>query len=126
MSELMKEKMEALITMKAYLEKLIPGFQELGEELRTGRKVDTEEFMKTCIDGINWVIEVFNLTSDIISSEEEIDKEDLNQKIINFSEAIKSKDDIVIAGSIQNEIVPSLSILLSIVGKVIPKEEDNE
>ena len=69
MDNLLDEKKEALEVAGEYLEKLIPGIGTLCGELRGDRQPDTDEFQKQCIDGLNWVIEIYNRVTDVVDAE---------------------------------------------------------
>ena len=78
MRELTLETKEALRVMGEYLEKLIPGMEVLITELRGNRKADTDTFLKNCTDSFNWMVEIYNLTSDVINEgKERIKKEEI-------------------------------------------------
>lgn len=116
MEDLKAQKMEALGVAKEYLEKLIPGMNTLCQELKGDRKEDTDQFQNQCIDGLNWIIEIYNRASDVINSDEiHIVKEELNSKIIKLSEALKSKKDIEIADSLETDIIPFLTLLSGLI-----------
>lgn len=108
MGELTQEKKEAMEVMGEYLDKLIPGIEELAKELQFDRKPDTDEFLQKCIDGLNWVVEIYNRVSDVINGENvKIDKEDVNPAIMELGEALKSKEDLRIAEALRG-VLPFL------------------
>lgn len=108
MSELTQEKREAIEVMNEYLDKLIPSIEEAAQELEYGRKPDTDDFVKKCIDGLNWVIEIYNRVSDIINEKEEkINKEEINPIIMELGKALQNKDDLKIAEVLKG-VIPFL------------------
>lgn len=112
MEDMRAQKTEALIVAKEYIEKLIPGMKTLCQELQGERKDDTDDFQKQCIDGFNWIIEIYNRTSDVINADaEHIEKDELNSKIMKLSEALKNKNDIDISESLEQDIIPFLVVL---------------
>lgn len=112
MEHLQEEKKEALKAAGEYLERLIPGIGTLCEELRGDRQPDTDEFQKQCIDGLNWVIEIYNRTTDVINMEKiRTDKQALNEKLKELGMAIRDKEDEKIARLLEEAVVPFLSDL---------------
>lgn len=116
MENMRAQKTEALLVAKEYMEKLIPGMKTLCQELQGERKADTGDFQKQCIDGLNWIIEIYNRTSDIINADAvHIEKEELNSKILKLSEALKNKNDLEIANSLELDIIPFLVLLSDLI-----------
>lgn len=112
MENLQEEKQEALKAAGEYLERLIPGIRTLCEELRGDRQPDTDEFQKQCIDGLNWVIEIYNRISDIVDAEKiHTEKQELNAKLMELGAAIKDKEDEKIARILEEAVLPFLSDL---------------
>ena len=112
MDHLQEEKKEALKTAGEYLEKLIPGIGTLCGELRGDRKPDTDEFQKQCIDGLNWVIEIYNRITDVVDMEKiHTEKQELNAKLIELGAAIRDREDEKIANILEDAVVPFLSDL---------------
>lgn len=120
MEDLREQKLEALQAAKEYLEKLIPGFQELIPELKGNKQADTDEFFKQCLDGLNWIIEIYNRVSDIINEDSvKIEREDFNNKIIRFNDAMKSNMDARKAESLETDIIPFLMILKNTIDEIL-------
>lgn len=110
---LREQKLEAIQVLSEYLQKLIPGMETLCTELREERKPDTDDFQKQCINGLNWVIEIYNRVSDILNMENtSLDKDSLNAGIYELGDAIKDKNDVKIADIIEQTVMPFLSILV--------------
>lgn len=94
-----------------YSQKLIPANETVGGELRGNRQEDTDEYLKSIINGVNWTIEVLNRTMDLINEEETvIDKEKVNSGVLMLGEAIKEKNDEKIANSLTEDILPFLTV----------------
>ncbi len=120
MEQLREEQKEALQVGQEYLIKLIAGMEELVPELKGDRKEDTDDFMKQCLEGLNWLIQIYNVTSDYINEGKvRIEKEKVNESIQKFNEAIKSKDDKRIADSIEKNLLGFLHNLSKAIGEVI-------
>jgi hypothetical protein len=67
------------------------------------------------MNGFNWVIEVFNGTRDYINAEKvRIDKDAVNEKIVELSKSLKEKDDLKAAELIETAIIPFLNTFLEV------------
>lgn len=112
MDNMQAEKQEALLVLGEYLEKLIPGMKTLSEELKGDRQPDTDDFQKQCIDGLNWVIEIYNRVSDVIDSEKiNAAKQEFNNRLGELGTAIREKEDAKIAELIETAVIPFLEDL---------------
>lgn len=93
MEDLRKEQLEALKVMLDYIPKLRKGMETVAKELNGVRLADTNEYLKKVIDGLNWVIEVYNGTSSLINEKaNNLDKAAVNKACIDFGEAYKNGD----------------------------------
>lgn len=112
MENMQEQKKEALQAAGEYLEKLIPGMETLCGELRGDRKDDTDDFQKQCIDGLNWIIEIYNRTSDIIEAENiKEGKAAFNEGLKALGSAIAAKEDEKIAEELEKAVIPFLKEL---------------
>ena len=112
MDNLQAEKQEALQVMGEYLEKLIPGMKTLSAELKGDRQPDTDDFQKQCIDGLNWVIEIYNRVSDAIDMEKiHMAKQEFNSRLGELGAAIQAKEDAKIAEVLETAVIPFLTDL---------------
>lgn len=101
------EKIEALKVAQEYCKRLEKGMTTLIAELRGGRLPDTSEYLDTVIKGLNWVIEVYNATRDVINENENmIDKDAVNEETVRLNMALKQNDDAAIAGIMESGIIP--------------------
>ncbi len=99
------EQLEALETLCRFNERLLNNLPTIVSELSEGRQPDTDTYMNSIIDAINWEINVMNATSDLLAkSQTPIDKEGFNQSILALSAAMSSKVDSEIASAFQNLI----------------------
>ncbi len=113
------EQIEALNTAKDYCIRLYKGVNALADELRTGRLPDTEEYMKTVINGINWVFEVYNATKDLINENcDYIDKDKVNAGAVELGKAVADNDDEKVADKLENVIAPFILDFQKAVDKV--------
>lgn len=112
MENIQTQKEEALKSLSEYLEKLIPSVNKVILELRENKQEDTPDYLDMIIKGINWSIQVMNGTFDVINQNKEIlNKEDINNRIKNFSNAFATKDDLKIADSLSGDILSFLNKL---------------
>ena len=88
------EKLEALETLVSYNDKVVKNVGILIKELSGQRLDDTDKFLDSILNAINWEIQVLNATLDVINEgKERIVKEAFNEKVIVLGEAVKGKDD---------------------------------
>lgn len=109
---LKQQQLEALEELFHYSQKLIPAIETVSGELKGSRQEDTDEYLKTILNGINWMIEVLNRTMELVNEEEVIiNKEQTNSGILKLGEAIKEKNDEKIADTLIVEVIPFLTDL---------------
>lgn len=107
--ELRTQQIEALQVVGEYIDKLLPSMETVAGELSGEKQEDTDAFLKQIIDGLNWVIEVFNGTMSLINEEREvIQKDEVNQQVIQLSEAFIDQNDSRIATILESGIIPFL------------------
>lgn len=93
MEDLRKEQLEALHVMIEYIPKLRKGMENVAKELSGKRLSDTNEYLTKVINGLNWVIEVYNRTSSLLNEKaNNLDKETINKACVDFSAAYKNND----------------------------------
>jgi len=111
---------EALQTVHEYLMKLIPSMEEVIGELTGEKKDDTEEYLFQVIEGLNWVIEIFNGTSSLINEKSTVmEKEKINQEVLRLSDAMISKNYEQAATILDSGILPFLNELKQISGMYV-------
>lgn len=104
-----EQQIEALTEMVSYEERLIPGLYAVITELTEERKEDTDEFLVTLINGMNWVFQIVNHTLDLLNEKEaDLDKEKINDAITIFTKAKEEKNDEAIANAISEYLIPIL------------------
>ena len=90
-----REQVEALENLKIVI-----------KELSGARLEDTDKFIKSIIDAINWEIQVMNGTMELLNEGKvRVDKNAFNEKIVAVSEAINAKDDAKLAEAFE-AVVP--------------------
>lgn len=101
MEENRKEQIEALTTLKEFNERLIKNMHIIIKELSGQRLDDTNQFLKSIIDAMNWEIAVMNGTMSLLNEGKvRINKEQFNQKAITLSDAVNAGDDAKMADAI--------------------------
>lgn len=99
------EQVEALEVLTEFNERLVHNMEIVVKELSGERLDDTDKFLKSIIDAINWEIQVVNGTMDLLNEGEvRVNKEPFNDAIIALSEAINQKDDARMAEEFKNVI----------------------
>lgn len=89
-----KEQLEALEVLGEFNERLVKNMKIIAKELSGSRLDDTDKFLKSIIDAINWEIQVVNGTLDVLNEgKERLNKEDFNAAVISLSNAINGNSD---------------------------------
>lgn len=118
-NNLKEQQIEALEVFEKYNKKLMKSMNTIIGELRGDRKEDTDEFQEKIIEGLNWEIQILNKTLSLINEKRiYIKKEEINEKIICLSEAIKEGDS-KIAEVLENDIIPTFEEIGLIVKNVL-------
>lgn len=89
-----KEQTEALETLLKFNGRLINNMQIIVKELSGNRLEDTDKFIKSILDAMNWEIQVVNGTMEVLNEgKERVSKEVFNNAVIALSDAVKANDD---------------------------------
>lgn len=89
-----KEQMEALETLTEFNDRLVNNMQIIVKELSGNRLEDTDKFLKSILDAINWEIQVVNGTMDVLNEgKERVNKETFNDAVVALSNAVKENND---------------------------------
>jgi hypothetical protein len=108
---------EILEELNDYIGKLIDAVQRVSDELGTGRKEDTDEFSNYAIQGINWVIEVFNNCEDIINkNEKKVDKSAMAQAVTRLGAGLREHNDTQVSACLKEDFLPFLRTMEQISG----------
>lgn len=101
------QQLEALEELYHYSGKLMPAIETVSAELKGNCQEDTDEYLKSILEGVNWVIEVLNRTMELVNEEETvINKDKINESILKLGEFVKAKEDEKIAETLTEEILP--------------------
>lgn len=97
-----KEQVEALEVLEEFNGRLVKNMKIIVKELSGKRLDDTDNFLKSIIDAINWEIQVVNGTMDLLNEEKvRVEKEPFNQAVLSLQAAIESKEDAKMADAFQ-------------------------
>lgn len=100
------EQLEALGTLVEFNDRLLRNLPTIIGELSGERKADTDDFLKTIINVVNWEINVTNATLDVLNEDHiRIDKEAFNKKISSLGSSLSLNDDAAIASALE-ELIP--------------------
>lgn len=100
-----KEQIEALEVLVEFNQRLLHNVRIVVKELSGDRLDDTDVFLRSIIDAMNWEIQVMNGTMELLNEKEQrIDKEEFNQKLVAVSDAIALKEDAKLAAALEDVI----------------------
>lgn len=89
-----KEQMEALETLTEFNDRLVKNMQIIVKELSGNRLEDTDKFLKSILDAMNWEIQVVNGTMETLNEgKERVNKETFNDAVVALSNAVKENND---------------------------------
>ena len=89
MEDLRTQQIEALEVAVPYCAKISNALNNLMEELNGHRQPDTDEYMKSTLNGLNWIVEVYNGTKDLINKDSVvINKEEVNKSVLALMQPI--------------------------------------
>lgn len=101
-----REQIEALETLAEFNVRLVRNIEILIKELSGERLDDTDNFIKSIIDAMNWEIQVMNGTMEILNEDRQrIDREAFNQRIMAVGKAVVAKNDAQLAEAF-TEVLP--------------------
>ncbi len=114
MEDIKVQQIEALKMADEYLRKLIPSMEEVIGELNGEEKEDTQEYLEQVIEGLNFMIDTFNVTMSLINEEKiVIDKDEINREVLNLSDAMISRNYRQAATVMDSGILPFLKAFAS-------------
>lgn len=100
-----KEQIEALEVLLEFNERLVRNMSIIVKELSGKRLDDTDKFLKSIVNALNWEIQVVNGTMDVLNTgKERVNKEAFNEKILALSKAIEENNDAKMAEEFEKVI----------------------
>ncbi len=111
MDTIREQKLEALRTAEDYLGRLIPAMDQVISEIKGQMQEDTIDFLLQIIEGLNFMIETYNATKDLINDPEPLINDDvLESSVGRLSDGFSKKDYGMIADELSSDIVPFLKV----------------
>lgn len=118
-----KEQIEALQVLGEFQNKIIGNTEILIDEMKTSKKKDTDDLLKSVTDALNWEMSILNNTLDFINEKDEIlNKRDINDAVIDLSRALQTQKDDMIAAALEKNLLPMLQKVKNAVQEVCSKE----
>lgn len=112
--------MEALEELCGYNQKLLKAIPVISSELSGESKEDTMDFLKQFLEGLNWVIEITNLTIDVINCNQiRLNTMQVNNTMEEFNAAFHEGDKEQLAVILQNGIQLFLEDISNAAAEVI-------
>lgn len=102
------EKIEAIIDIGKYDQKLVKAFGILAEELVSGQTdIQSVEFGQV-MQGINWTVEVLKQVMDVIQEEPaQLDIVSINDALTAFHNAYAQEDTVQLAAVLRDKMIPA-------------------
>lgn len=97
-------KEETIFSLKDYLYKLENGINNCINFLRESNETEGLKYMSYIIEGLNWCIEVINLTAD--SNLNNIELEGIEELLQEIIDAMENKDYMLLADIFEYEVNP--------------------
>lgn len=98
MDDILTQQIEALGVAVPYCKKIENAINNVVGELTGERLEDTDEYIESIKNGINWIIEVYNGTASFINKDETvIDKDKVNVSVNKMNMASAGKNDAELA-----------------------------
>lgn len=100
---------EVYATAADYLPKLIRTANLVVSEFREAEQEDTRDLFDQVVNGINWVLDVYNHSpSSLYRGQESGEKEDLEKMVLRLSQAISRNNKSEMANSLSDDLIPFL------------------
>ncbi len=104
-----EQQKEAMQEAAGYLSRLIPAAEGMADEFKGELQEDSYDLLDMVVEGLNWVIQVYNGTKDVINNEaEQIDSKAMDQKMSKFGSAYTAHDQSGIASGLEEAVLPFL------------------
>ncbi len=102
-----------------YLSRLIPAAEGMADEFKGELQEDSYDMLDMVVEGLNWVIQVYNGTKDVINKEtEQVDSKAMDQKITKFGTAYTAHDQSGIVSGLEEAVLPFLRKMKEIADQV--------
>ena len=119
MDNFREQQNEALKTASEYLGKLIPAMEQVVAEIKGEMQEDTIDFLLQIVDGLNFMIETYNVTRDIVNDPEPLINDDVLEKAVgSLSDGFSKKDYSAVAEELSDDILPFLKVFKAAAEKI--------
>lgn len=98
-------KKEVLGTALEYIERVLPGVEEIIECFQTGREDKATSMMIELIEGMQWLIQAIDGTTDL-QGEHSIDTSQINSILNQLVEAYENMDYVLLSDLLEYELLP--------------------
>lgn len=117
MEEKMQEKFEALKTANEYIDNLKNGIEDFVRKMNSGEGSNGIAILPLIADGIEWLTNIINLTSDLHNGAVSVGntKENLEQII----EALENEDYVLLGDLFNYEFLPTLEDIQVNIRKIV-------
>lgn len=107
-----EEMIQALVAGEDYIGRLSAGMKVLAKELKKERTADTEKLLSQCVDGVNWIVGIYNQLKYVINKDtDRIEKETANQALMEYSMALQENDSLKISECLEKHMLPFLEMM---------------
>ena len=114
-----EQQKEAMQEAAGYLSRLIPAAEGMTEEFKGELQEDSYDMLDMVVNGLNWVIQIYNGTKVVINKEQEqIDSKAMDEKILRFGTAYTDHDQSGIALGLEEAVLPFLRKMKEIADEV--------
>ena len=94
MEDLRQQQIEVLGEAVSYAEKMIGALEKVSEELLGEKLPETDSAVDVIVEGLNWLLEVYNGTRSLINPDKsQIDEEIASSAVEKLSKGLKVRDD---------------------------------
>ncbi len=94
MDETRQQQIEALKVAGPYCGKIITAINKIIGEYSGNRLPDTDKYLESILNGLNWIFGVYNGTKELINEKETIvDKDIVNKSVQMLNKANQDNDD---------------------------------
>jgi predicted RNA-binding protein with EMAP domain len=113
----MDEKFDTLKTVSEYTVNLINGIEKAVEYFQSGEDRKGCELISPITEGIQWMSDALVVTKDI--HEQDMNLQDMNEKLSEIVEALENEDYILIGDLFQYELIPLIDDIQKNINKVL-------
>lgn len=111
MATIREQQLEALKDAADYMDRLIPSMEQVISEIMGEMQEDTVDFLHQVVDGLNFIIETYNVTKDIVNSDGPLINDDVFEACVGkMSDGFAKRDYKKIATELDTSMVPFLKV----------------